>query len=96
MPEIGISVVVPCYEENEVIEAFHAALTAELEPVGEPYEICYVDDGSGAGTAQRLRELAATAPQVRCTSFSRNFGNESAPLRPARVLPVAGTAAPKP
>ncbi|WP_327326091.1 glycosyltransferase family 2 protein [Streptomyces sp. NBC_01210] len=55
-------------------------MTAELELVGEPYEICYVDDGSGDGTAERLRELAATAPQVRYTSFSRNFGKEAALL----------------
>ncbi|MFI6104654.1 glycosyltransferase family 2 protein [Streptomyces sp. NPDC051310] len=77
---VHISVVVPCFDESEVIEAFHAALTAALEPAGTTFEVCYVDDGSRDGTMDRLRALAAADPRVRYTSFSRNFGKESAML----------------
>ncbi|MFF9864786.1 glycosyltransferase family 2 protein [Streptomyces sp. NPDC013953] len=82
---VHISVVVPCFDESEVIEAFHAALTAALEPAGATFEVCYVDDGSGDGTMDRLRGLAATDPRVRYTSFSRNFGKESAMLAGLRM-----------
>ncbi|UUN25094.1 glycosyltransferase family 2 protein [Streptomyces sp. FIT100] len=85
MPEVGISVVVPCFNESEVLGSFHTALTAALEPTGEHFEICYVDDGSGDGTVERLRELAACAPEVRYTSFSRNFGKEAAMLAGMRM-----------
>ncbi|MFJ8584437.1 glycosyltransferase family 2 protein [Streptomyces sp. NPDC093595] len=82
---VHISVVVPCFDESEVIEAFHAALTAALEPAGTTFEVCYVDDGSGDGTMDRLRALAAADPRVRYTSFSRNFGKESAMLAGLRM-----------
>ncbi|WP_351224727.1 glycosyltransferase family 2 protein [Streptomyces sp. NPDC002133] len=80
-----ISVVVPCFDESEVLGAFHDALTAALERTGERFEICYVDDGSTDGTVERLRDLAAAAPQVRYTSFSRNFGKEAAMLAGMRM-----------
>ncbi|MEU2158331.1 glycosyltransferase family 2 protein [Streptomyces sp. NPDC019396] len=76
--DIRISVIVPCFNESEVIDTFHSALTAVLEQTTERYEICYVDDGSSDGTLEKLRRLAARSPQVRYTSFSRNFGKEAA------------------
>ncbi|WP_432075039.1 glycosyltransferase family 2 protein [Streptomyces wuyuanensis] len=85
MPHPQLTVVVPCFDECEVIDAFHSALVAALEPTGEPFEICYVDDGSGDGTADRLRALAASSPYVRYTSFSRNFGKEAALLAGLRM-----------
>ncbi|MFF8289441.1 glycosyltransferase family 2 protein [Streptomyces sp. NPDC016309] len=82
---VHMSVVVPCFDESEVIDAFHTALTAALEPTGVTYEVCYVDDGSGDGTVERLRVLAAADRRVRYTSFSRNFGKESALLAGMRM-----------
>ncbi|MFJ1747832.1 glycosyltransferase family 2 protein [Streptomyces sp. NPDC088116] len=82
---LQVSVVVPCFNETEVIEAFHAALVTALEPTGQTFEICYVDDGSRDRTRWQLRELARSDPRVRYTSFSRNFGKEAAILAGLRM-----------
>ncbi|MCM2391855.1 glycosyltransferase family 2 protein [Streptomyces albipurpureus] len=82
---LKISLVVPCFNESEVIEAFHAELIDVLEPMGADFEICYVDDGSIDDTLVRLKSLAATDPRTRYTSFSRNFGKESAMLAGLRM-----------
>ncbi|MEV0802566.1 glycosyltransferase family 2 protein [Kribbella sp. NPDC050281] len=75
-----LSLVVPCFNEAEVIAKFHQALSRELTATGRSYEIVYVDDGSADGTLDALVELAATDESVRYLSFSRNFGKESAML----------------
>ncbi|RDG39989.1 glycosyltransferase family 2 protein [Streptomyces corynorhini] len=85
MTAVQVSIVVPCFNEHEVIGAFHSALLAALEPTRQTFEICYVDDGSGDGTRLRLAELAAGDPRVRFTSFSRNFGKEAAMLAGLRM-----------
>ncbi|CAL9338189.1 glycosyltransferase family 2 protein [Streptomyces sp. enrichment culture] len=82
---VDVSVVVPCFDESEVIGDFHAAVVAALEPTGADFEICYVDDGSRDGTVERLRELARADVRVRYTSFSRNFGKEPAMLAGMRM-----------
>ncbi|MEU0662432.1 glycosyltransferase family 2 protein [Streptomyces lavendulocolor] len=82
---VQMSVVVPCFDESEVVDAFHTALVAALEPTGVTFEVAYVDDGSGDRTVERLRYLAAVDPRVRYTSFSRNFGKESALLAGMRM-----------
>ncbi|MFG1627017.1 glycosyltransferase family 2 protein [Kribbella sp. NPDC049227] len=75
-----LSLVVPCFNEAEVIAKFHQAVSRELTATGRPYEIVYVDDGSADGTLDALVELAATDESVRYLSFSRNFGKEAAML----------------
>jgi glycosyltransferase involved in cell wall biosynthesis len=75
-----LSLVVPCYNEAEVISQFHQALGRELAATGRTYEIVYVDDGSSDGTLDALVELAAEDETVRYLSFSRNFGKEAAML----------------
>jgi glycosyltransferase involved in cell wall biosynthesis len=85
MTTVHTSVVVPCFNEDDVLDLFHQELVAALEPTGTEFEICYVDDGSGDGTGARLKQLAATDPRVRYTSFSRNFGKESAMLAGLRM-----------
>jgi glycosyltransferase involved in cell wall biosynthesis/putative flippase GtrA len=80
-----ISVVVPCYDEAEVIDRFHAALMAVLVRLRLAFEICYVDDGSGDATRVRLSRLAHTDERVRYTCFTRNFGKEAAMLAGLRM-----------
>jgi glycosyltransferase involved in cell wall biosynthesis len=82
---VHLSVVVPCFNEGEVVDAFHAALISALEPTRESFEICYVDDGSSDNTLDLLRALAETDPRVRYTSFSRNFGKEPGMLAGLRM-----------
>lgn len=79
------SVVVPCFNESEVVEEFHRTLVAALEPTGTSFEICYVDDGSADRTRLLLKGIAAADPRVRYTSFSRNFGKEAAMLAGLRM-----------
>ncbi|WP_103512077.1 glycosyltransferase [Streptomyces sp. SM13] len=85
MTGLQLSVVVPCFDEAEVIEAFHAVLVGVLEPLGDSFEICYVDDGSRDRTRVLLNALAARDPRVHYTAFSRNFGKEAAMLAGLRM-----------
>ncbi|MDH2389803.1 glycosyltransferase family 2 protein [Streptomyces sp. HNM0663] len=75
-----ISVVVPCYEEEEILERFHDRVTAEMKLVDHELELVYVDDGSKDRTLRILEDLAAVDSRVRYLSFSRNFGKEAAML----------------
>ncbi|MFJ9676710.1 glycosyltransferase [Streptomyces sp. NPDC101194] len=85
MKTCQVSVVVPCFNEDEVIEAFHRALISALEPTRRTFEICYVDDGSSDRTRIRIGSLATADRRVRYTSFSRNFGKEAAMLAGLRM-----------
>ncbi|MGW1343203.1 glycosyltransferase family 2 protein [Kribbella sp. NPDC002412] len=75
-----LSLVVPCYNEVDVVDRFHEAVSQDLAELGRPYEIVYVDDGSSDGTLDVLVQLADDDPAVRYLSFSRNFGKEAAML----------------
>ncbi|WP_406381594.1 glycosyltransferase [Streptomyces sp. NBC_01618] len=85
MKTCQVSIVVPCFNEDEVIEAFHRALISALEPTRRTFEICYVDDGSSDRTRLRIGSLATADRRVRYTSFSRNFGKEAAMLAGLRM-----------
>ncbi len=75
-----ISIVVPCFDEEEIIGRFHERVTEEISGYGVEFELVYVDDGSRDRTLALLREQAAADPRVRYVSFSRNFGKEAAIL----------------
>lgn len=73
-----LSIVVPCYNEEAVIELFDARIRETLDALAVDYELCYVDDGSSDGTLSRLRSLAEhRTASTRYVSFSRNFGKEA-------------------
>lgn len=74
-----LSVVVPCFNEEEVLAETHRRLTAVLGNLGDlNYEIVYVDDGSKDKTPQLLRALHEGDDHVRIVRFSRNFGHQIA------------------
>lgn len=73
-----LSVVVPCYNEQEVLPEFHRRLDAVLSALGLPWEVVYVNDGSRDGTLEVMRTLQAGRPQVAIVDLSRNFGKEIA------------------
>ncbi|MGA5000751.1 glycosyltransferase [Streptomyces arboris] len=85
MNGLQLSVVVPCFNEAEVLGTFHTALLTVLESTGTPFEICYVDDGSADATRRRLATLALRDERVHYTAFSRNFGKEAAMLAGLRM-----------
>ncbi|OKK19516.1 hypothetical protein AMK16_15595 [Streptomyces sp. CB00455] len=76
-----LSVVVPCYNEEAVIDSFDVEIRRVLDALPVEYEVCYVDDGSHDGTLGKLRKIAAEhGEQTRYVSFSRNFGKEAGML----------------
>lgn len=75
---IGLSVVIPLYNEDEVVETMYRRLTAVLIDLQIAYELVLVDDGSRDGTSHRLRKLATQDAAVTAVFLSRNFGKEAA------------------
>src|SRR5882724_4789885 len=77
-PEVTLSVVVPAYNEQEVLPEFHRRLSAVLDGLGVPVEIVFVNDGSSDGTLQVCRDLQERDPRAVIVDLSRNFGKEIA------------------
>uniref|UniRef100_A0AAU2JMA8 Glycosyltransferase family 2 protein n=1 Tax=Streptomyces sp. NBC_00049 TaxID=2903617 RepID=A0AAU2JMA8_9ACTN len=76
-----LSVVVPCFNEEAVIDSFDVEIRRVLDALPVDYEVCYVDDGSRDGTLDKLRKIAAVhGDRTRYVSFSRNFGKEAGML----------------
>lgn len=73
-----ISIVVPAYNEQEVLEEFHRQVGAVLDTLDDEAEFVFIDDGSRDRTAEIMRELADADPRVRAVLLSRNFGHEAA------------------
>ena len=76
-----LSVIVPCYNEEENVEPFYAELlknTGYLVEKDMELEIVYVDDGSSDKTVSEVKRLRETDERVHLVSFSRNFGKEAA------------------
>lgn len=74
----AISVVVPCYNEQEVLPEFHRRLTASMEAMGLAWEVVYVNDGSRDTTLSVMTALASSDARVAVLNLSRNFGKEIA------------------
>lgn len=74
-----ISIVVPCFNEEETVELFYEELEKNRKNMSEEFEYIFVNDGSSDDTLAKLRDLAAKdLIRVRYISFSRNFGKEAA------------------
>lgn len=73
-----ISIIVPCYNEEESLPVFYEEVTRVLTGMGRPYELLFVNDGSTDGTLEVMKKLAQKDSNVVYFSFSRNFGKESA------------------
>ena len=71
-------VVVPCFNESEVLPEFHARLSAVMAGLGESWDVLYVNDGSRDATLSVLSTLAAADDRVAVLDLSRNFGKEIA------------------
>jgi glycosyltransferase involved in cell wall biosynthesis len=73
-----LSVIVPCYNEEEVLAETYRRLTSVVTRHGWSYELLFINDGSKDRTLSILREIAAADARVRVLSFSRNFGHQPA------------------
>ncbi len=77
-----ISIVVPCYNEQEVLPLFYKEINKVMAQIKDKhpdteFELLFINDGSKDNTLNELRELALKDKCVRYISFSRNFGKEA-------------------
>lgn len=73
-----LSLVVPCYNEQDNVKAFYEACKQALEGKIRDYEIIFVNDGSKDQTWRELKDLLKQANNLKLLNFSRNFGKEAA------------------
>lgn len=73
-----ISIIVPCYNEQEALPLFYPEAVRVLESIDYDYELIFVNDGSKDDTLKVLKDLAQRDVHVTYLSFSRNFGKEAA------------------
>ena len=76
-----LSVIVPCYNEEENISFFYEELmknSSFFEEKKLDLEVIYIDDGSKDQTVSEIKKLAGKDNRVKMISFSRNFGKEAA------------------
>ncbi|MDH3652736.1 MAG: glycosyltransferase family 2 protein [Myxococcales bacterium] len=78
MQRPALSLIIPVYNEEAIIEELDRRLKAFLAEVDETWEVLFVDDGSQDGTPAALGQLAAAEPRYKVISFSRNFGHQIA------------------
>lgn len=73
-----LSLVIPCYNEQEALPLFYDEATRVLSTMNVNYELIFVNDGSKDNTLKIMKELSETDDKVTYLSFSRNFGKEAA------------------
>ena len=84
MAKYDLTIVVPVYNEEPVVELFYRTIEGLRDQIGAggkapvAIEYLFVDDGSKDGTLSALQALSAKDPEVHYLSFSRNFGKEAA------------------
>lgn len=73
-----ISLIIPCYNEDEVLDALWSRVTDAAQSWGEDYEVVLVDDGSEEVTWRHVERLCRRDRHWRAIRFSRNFGHQAA------------------
>lgn len=75
-----ISIIVPCYNEEETVEKFFSAFMEETQPMRDKvsFELIFINDGSHDDTLNEIKKLKSKSSEVHYISFSRNFGKEAA------------------
>lgn len=76
--DIRYTIIVPVYNEEVVVQETYRRLTQVMAPLGEPYELLFVNDGSRDRTAEMIKEFAESDQCVKLLDFSRNFGHQIA------------------
>ena len=75
-----ISVLIPCYNEEENAEAICAAAVRELESTGVSFEVIFIDNASTDRTVAIIKGICASDPRVRLIVNTRNFGQMRSPV----------------
>lgn len=78
MKKEQISVIIPCWNEEETIPIYYQSMCPVMEQMNTDFELIFVDDGSLDGTAAVIQKLSAHDSRCNYLSFSRNFGKEAA------------------
>lgn len=73
-----ISLICPCYNEEEVVEKFINEVSMVLKNINKPYEIIFINDGSRDNTFEKLISIKKDYEHIRIINLSRNFGKEAA------------------
>ncbi len=73
------SVIIPCLNEEGNAEAIVAAVTAQLDPIAQSFEIILIDNGSSDRTVEIVRAICARDPRVKLIVNTRNFGQLRSP-----------------
>ena len=73
-----VSVIIPCYNEEEVLPLSHKRFSQVMESTAHDYELIFVNDGSKDHTEELLLGFANDDPHTKVISFSRNFGHQNA------------------
>ena len=77
-PELGVSVVIPVYNEEGNIDRLYQELTAALEDIGRDFEVVAINDGSSDRTYDMLNDVQAKDARWHIIHFRRNFGQTAA------------------
>ncbi|HSS29198.1 MAG TPA: glycosyltransferase family 2 protein [Usitatibacter sp.] len=91
-----LSITVPIYNEAQNLEPLHQRLVAALEPLGQPFEVVLVNDGSTDGSDRALDALAARDSRVKVVHLRRNYGQTAAMMAGIRyasgeiIIPMDG------
>lgn len=73
-----ISIIVPCYNEEEALPLFYKEVNKVSETMDEDFEFIFVNDGSSDKTLEVIKNLAKLDERCKYINFSRNFGKEAA------------------
>lgn len=73
-----ISLIIPCYNEQEALPCFYKKVVKILSSLHYEYELLFIDDGSKDNTLKIIKEFSLKNDHIKFFSFSRNFGKESA------------------
>ncbi len=76
--EMLISIVVPAFNEQDVLQEFHRRLREEIDPLPYNFEIIYINDGSIDDTLSIIQTLRESDSRIAVIDLSRNFGKEIA------------------
>ncbi len=75
---VTLSIIVPIYNEEQVIPELYRRITGVMEKIGVTWEMVCINDGSQDRSVQLLLDLRQADPRIKLVDFSRNFGHQIA------------------